>query len=584
LAKLFERAACPMDMDENEAVRILSDKVKSGTMDRGSLEKEKRIIARKHKMPSLPSNIYLMSSIESDDIEALKKQFKTKPMRSASGVSVIAVMTEPRFCPHGKCIFCPGGPKSALGDVPMSYTGKEPASMRGARLGYDAYSQVFTRLEQYVAAGHIPQKVELIIMGGTLPSYEEKYQDDFVNGCFMAMNDFSAIFAHSGRIDHALFNSYFELPGRLDDDKRFERVKEKIANEKRKNNDTLLISHQRNETAFVRCVGLTIETRPDFAYEEHAMKMLSLGATRVELGVQSVYDNVLEQTGRSHGTYENIRSTQILKDCGFKVNYHLMPGLPGVSYEDDLEGLKEIFANADYRPDMIKIYPTGVFPGTVLHDYYRMGVYKPLRTDDAVELLSEFKPHVPEYCRIMRIQRDIPSNMLVDGVLNTNLRQMVHARMKEKGVSCRCIRCREAGLRQLNDEGYELPVSVNEGMIIVREYDASNGKEFFISMEHDDVLLGFVRLRKIGSQIHPVIRHDDAIVRELHVYGQSEPIGIKGIDVQHRGIGRMLMQRAEELAEGMGCKGMLVISGVGVREYYRSLGYHLDAPYMRKDL
>ncbi|MFT4309772.1 MAG: tRNA uridine(34) 5-carboxymethylaminomethyl modification radical SAM/GNAT enzyme Elp3 [Candidatus Woesearchaeota archaeon] len=570
-------------MADNDHIGMITSKMVSGEVDRHTLEKEKRRIARLYKTPTLPSNITLMSSIKSDDIISIKEGFRTKPMRSASGVSVIAVMTEPRYCPHGKCIYCPGGPKSVLGDVPMAYTGREPASMRGSRLGYDSYLQVFTRLEQYVAAGHNPQKIELIIMGGTLPSYEESYQDNFVNGCFKAMNDFGKMFAPNGVLNHDYFNEFFELPGSLDDDARFMRIIDKLAKLRDYNSDILRVSHEKNETAYVRCIGMTIETRPDFAYEEHALKMLSLGATRVEVGVQSVYDHILEYTGRSHGTYENIKSTKILKDGGFKINYHLMPGLPGVSYDDDLKGLIEVFNNPDYRPDMIKIYPTGVFPGTVLHDYYMMGAYKPLRTDDAIRLLSEFKPHVPEYCRIMRIQRDIPSNMLVDGVLSTNLRQLVHDEMQRKGVKCRCIRCREAGLKRIDKNDMGVPI-VSNNNIKVMEYDASCGKEFFISMEYDDMILGFVRLRFLQEPFHPAIRKGDAMIRELHVYGVSEPIGIIGSNVQHRGIGRMLMLRAEEIAKNNGYTGILVISGVGVRQYYKSLGYRFDNPYMRKEL
>ena len=539
--------------------------------------KEKLRIAKEHGLSSTPTNIDVFLSARDDERSAMRG-LRTKPMRNLSGVSVVAIMTEPRLCPHGTCIYCPGGPKSVMGDVPMAYTGREPASMRGERCGYDAYLQVFTRLEQYVSAGHVPQKVELIIMGGTLPSYEVSYQEGFVRDALGAMNDFSSLFFSSG-IDYDAFKDFFELPARLDDDERAERIHERIRTLKSKNTDDLLLAQGRNESAQVRCVGMTMETRADFSMHVEANRMLEQGATRVELGVQSVSDEVLEYTGRSHSAQDNKDATRVLKDLGFKVNYHMMPGLPGVSYDEDVEGLRTLFSDPQYRPDMLKIYPTGVFPGTVLYDYYKLGHYKPLRIDDAVPMLATFLPEVPVYVRVMRVQRDIPSHMFADGVLRTNLRQYVEDEMRARKVWPREIRSREIGLNQHRLKGEP------DERIMMLEYEASGGREFFISYEDvaNDVLLGFVRLRFPSEPLRPEVTSASAFVRELHVYGDAELFGRLGRD-QHRGIGKRLMARAESLCREHDRDRILVISGIGVRGYYAKLGYTRMGPYMGKDL
>jgi elongator complex protein 3 len=541
--------------------------------------KEKLRIAKAHGLPSTPTNIDVFLSARSDVERRALKPLRTKPMRNLSGVSVVAIMTEPRLCPHGKCIYCPGGPKSVMGDVPMAYTGHEPASMRGARCDYDAYLQVFTRLEQYVSSGHVPQKIELIIMGGTLPSYELSYQEAFVRDALCAMNDFSTLFFTGSPIEYDAFKEFFELPARLDDAVRSERIHERIREVKADNDDDLARAQQRNESAAVRCVGMTMETRADFSMFDEANRMLEQGATRVELGVQSVSDEVLEYTGRSHAAQDNKDATRTLKDLGFKVNYHMMPGLPQVTLDEDLAGLRMLFADPQYRPDMLKIYPTGVFPGTVLHDYYMLGHYKPLRIDDAVPLLATFLPEVPAYVRVMRVQRDIPSHMFADGVLRTNLRQYVEDEMRARHVWPREIRYREIGLN-----AHRLRSEPDERMLMIA-YEASGGREFFISYEDcaNDVLLGFVRVRFPSESLREEVTDRTAFVRELHVYGDAELFDRIGRD-QHRGIGKRLMAKAEELCVEHGKHRVLVISGIGVRGYYVKLGYTRMGPYMGKDL
>jgi len=329
---------------------------------------------------------------------------------------------------------------------------------------------------------------------------------------------------------------------------------------------------KKNEKAKYRIVGLTLETRPDYAKLEHANEMLRLGCTRVELGVQSVYEKALEKIERGHTVKDSIESTRVLKDLGFKINYHVMPGLPGVSYKKDLAGMKEYFSNPDFRPDMMKIYPCMVLKGTRLYDEWKKGKFTPLTTAKAAALITEVKKYVPEYLRIMRVQRDIPTFMTETGVDKTNLRQYIEKEMKEKGVKCRCIRCREIGRSSEKIEGY---------FIKVISYDASNGKEFFISAEKNDKIIGFCRLRFPSQLLRKEITKDSALIRELHVYGESTSIGVKG-KVQHAGVGKKLLAEAERISKSEGKNKVVVISGIGARDYYRKLGYKKEKVYMVK--
>jgi len=541
--------------------------------------KEKLRIAKAHGLPSTPTNIDVFLSARSDVERRALKPLRTKPMRNLSGVSVVAIMTEPRLCPHGKCIYCPGGPKSVMGDVPMAYTGHEPASMRGARCDYDAYLQVFTRLEQYVSSGHVPQKIELIIMGGTLPSYELSYQEAFVRDALCAMNDFSTLFFTGSPIEYDAFKEFFFWGGGIDTQHTMAGgTVDEIRHEVRRTAEILM---KDGGFVFNHIHNLLPGIPPEnvVAMFDEANRMLEQGATRVELGVQSVSDEVLEYTGRSHSAQDNKDATRTLKDLGFKVNYHMMPGLPQVTLDEDLAGLRMLFADPQYRPDMLKIYPTGVFPGTVLHDYYMLGHYKPLRIDDAVPLLATFLPEVPAYVRVMRVQRDIPSHMFADGVLRTNLRQYVEDEMRARHVWPREIRYREIGLN-----AHRLRSEPDERMLMIA-YEASGGREFFISYEDcaNDVLLGFVRVRFPSESLREEVTDRTAFVRELHVYGDAELFDRIGRD-QHRGIGKRLMAKAEELCVEHGKHRVLVISGIGVRGYYVKLGYTRMGPYMGKDL
>jgi len=548
--------------------------IKKEKPNKRKLNNKKIELCAKHKIKTIPTDIEVLCNAKKEDLEFLKKYLITKPTRTISGVAVIAVMSAPFPCPHGKCVFCPGGLKSPFGDVPQSYTGNEPSTMRGIRNEYDAYRIVFNRLEQYIVLGQNPEKADVIVMGGTFLSFDKKYKEDFVINIFKAMNDFSKEFYKDRKLNIKRFRNFFELPGKVSDKKREEKIKKKVLKLKKANIKSLEEEKKINETAEIRCIGLTIETKPDWGLLKHGNEMLDFGCTRVELGIQTTYDNVLKATHRGHDLKDSINSIRTLKDLGFKINFHMMPGLPEVSKKKDIESLKRIFEDPDYKPDMLKIYPTLVMPGTPLFQQYKKGKYNPITTAQASDIIVEAKKHIPKYCRIMRIQRDIPTKVTKAGVDRTNLRQYVEKLQKEKGVVCNCIRCREIKGKTIK----------GKPKLEVLEYEASKGKEFFISFVDDnDKLLGFCRLRFVSQSLRKEITKNSAIIRELHVYGTALGLAEKG-DVQHKGLGKQLVKKAEEIAKKNRKNKILVISGVGVKEYYRKLGYKDEGVYVSKRL
>ncbi len=543
--------------------------LKSKNIPKEDMTRFKIELCRQFKIKKIPSDIQILMHAKKEDLKDLK--LVTKPTRTISGVATVALMTKPFACPHGKCTFCPGGPQSYYGDVPQSYTGKEPSTMRGIRNDYDSYLETFNRLEQYIAAGHVPEKVEIIVQGGTFLSMPLDYQNEFITFAFKAMNDFSQLFFPKNDFDFENFKEFFELPTDIRTEERTLRLKTKMY-ELRGASD-LEKEKQRNQTAKIRCVGLTIETKPDWGKLEEANRMLDFGCTRVELGIQSVYDKQLKITNRGHDVKDTIESIKILKDLGFKINAHYMLGLPELNYEQDLDGMKQLFSDPDFKPDMLKIYPCMVAPGTPLYEQYKKGTFIPLSTENAAKMLAEFKPFIPTYCRVQRVQRDVPTKQWAAGVGMTNFRQHVFEKYKP---NCRCIRCREPMKKQVDLENVQM---------LIQEYDASKGKEFFISIENveQDIILGFCRLRFPSQCLRQEITQTSALIRELHVYGTATAIGQEG-NVQHKGFGKKLLEKAKQIAKENNKNKMVIISGVGVREYYAKLGYKLEGPYMVKNL
>ncbi|MEM4262465.1 MAG: tRNA uridine(34) 5-carboxymethylaminomethyl modification radical SAM/GNAT enzyme Elp3 [Thermoplasmata archaeon] len=510
-----------MTFTEDVVEAILSGKVS----DRDALQRLKAELCGKYSLSRTPSNAEILAQVPEEVRERIEPMLRLKPVRSLSGVSVVAVMASPAACPHGRCIYCPGGPEKGTA---QSYTGYEPAARRAAANEFDPYRQVRNRLDQLRAVGHPIDKIDMIIMGGTFPARDKEYQRDFVKRCFDALNG-----VESG---------------------------------------TLAEAHLLNETAGSRCIGLTIETRPDQFSDQQIDFLMGLGMTRVELGVQTTKEHILSGLERGHSVGDSVAATERAKKHGIKVCYHVMPGLPGSDIDTDIEVFREIFEDERFRPDMLKIYPTLVIEGTKLYEMWKKGEYTPPDTEYIVDLLVAVKRFVPEWVRIQRIQRDIPVPQIAAGAIKSHARQIASERLRELGLRCRCIRCREIGRMP------GLP-PIEETRTKEIEYEASNGVEKFIEIEHpeSDALIGFARLR---------IDTDGEIktfLRELRVYGQQVPIDDRLPDaMQHKGLGRTLLEECERISRDSGSRELRVTSGVGVRDYYRKFGYEFDGRYMSR--
>jgi elongator complex protein 3 len=456
-----------------------------------------------------------------------------KSTRTISGITPVALMTQPMSCP-GRCVYCP-----TFSATPQSYTPDSPAVIRARAYEYDAAKQVVSRLKTLSDMGHLTEKVELIIMGGTFPSAPLEYQYRFIKEAFDALNGVpSASLAEAKLI---------------------------------------------NQTAQNRCTGLCIETRPDFCSQDDINRMLEFGCTRVELGVQMLSDTVYQTVKRGHSVEDVAAASARLRDNAIKVHYHWMPGLPGSSPEEDLRLSALIFEDERFRPDGIKIYPTMVVEGTELEQWFKEGRYQPYDYDTMMDLIARIKALVPKYVRISRVLRDIPAKYIVGG-LRDSMRDPMRQRMRQMGLQCRCIRCREYGFRSRDKQ------AIGEPVLTRLDYTASQGKEVFLSFEDQfETLFGLIRLR---VQDHPVVNLREAVrsscglIRELHVFGPEMALSQR-VDsaAQHRGFGRALLKEAERLAEAeFGRRYMAILSGVGAREYYRGEGYTLEGDYMVKRL
>jgi len=460
-----------------------------------------------------------------------KKGEIRKPSKTLAGVTPIAVMVKPRRCNHGTCVYCPKL------SVPQSYTPKSPPVLRGERVNYDPYKQVNARLKAFNLMNHPTSKIELIIMGGTFLEYPKEYQYKFIKGCYDAMNE--------------------------------------------EESDNLEEAKKKNEKTKHRCVALCIETRPDVCGKKEIRRMLEFGATRVELGVQIPSNEIYEKTNRGHNVKDVINATKMLKDSGFKVGYHIMPGLPGSNKEKDLEMIKKIFSNQNYRPDQLKIYPCQVIEGSELEKSYNEGKYRPYNKKEVEELLIKAIREIPSYCRVMRIMRQIAPSNLVAGITRIDLRRDVEKKLKENDEKIEEIRFREIGFNLMENKKEDIDTNLELKKI---EYSANNGEEIFLQfVNKDNILFGLLRLRFPDKPFLDVLKNS-AIVRELHVYGKAADVGEKGIGIQHSGLGKKMMKEAEKIAKKKNKGKIAVVSGVGVREYYENIGYKLDNSYMLKKI
>jgi elongator complex protein 3 len=540
---------------ENACRFIINEIMEGNVKSKKELEKLKLKACKDFKLMEFMSNSLLLENATPSERAKISPLIRKKPTRTISGVAVVAVMCKPHKCPHGRCNYCP---ESDI--APPSYTGEEPAALRARMFDFDPYRQAYNRLLQLESIGHPIDKVELIVMGGTFPSYFTCYQEWFVTRCIEAMNNY-------GLTDEDT-KIYIRNGGILTVPNKFNYL------------DDIQTA---NEISSVRCVGMTFETRPDYAKIPDVDRMLKLGVTRVELGVQTIYNFIYKRIERGHRVSDVIESTRILRDSGLKVAMHLMPGLFS-DPERDMRIFHRIFKDDNFKPDMLKIYPCLVTKGSEFYDLWKKGDYIPYTTEEAVDLIVNIKKMLPKWVRTMRIQRDIPSQLIEAGVKKSNLGELVYNKLAEENVKCQCIRCREVG-----HQGVGVNPVFGDIKLMKEEYSAGMGREIFLSHEDplNDILIGFLRLRIPSSIAHrKEVDEKTAIVRELHVYGQMAELGQKKDEIwQHMGYGKDLLAEAEKLAlETYDKNKLLIISGVGARNYYRKFGYEREGPYMSKIL
>jgi elongator complex protein 3 len=524
-------------MDEETAFREMISHILTLQPGDDAIVGVKIDICRKYRLHAVPKNSAILAFAQPADREILRKILLVKPTRTLSGVAPVAVMTSPAPCPHGKCLPCPGGPDHPY-KSPQSYTGEEPAALRAREHSYDPFAQVHARLEQFELLGHRVDKVELIVMGGTMTARAPEYQEQFVSSCIEAMN------TYPGGTAAAMPQSVAAL-------------------------------QSDNETSGIRCVAITFETRPDWCRREHVDRMLSLGVTKVELGAQHTDDRILTYNRRGCSLADTVDANTLLRDAGMKVGFHMMPNLPGSTIDLDKKMFETLFSDPRFMPDFLKIYPTLVTPGSEIEEHWKRGDYHPYNEEDMIDLVAYAKSLIPEYTRLQRIQRDIPAKLIVAGSRHSNFRQLAQNRLKATGRRCRCIRCREIG---------RLP-SLAESEIRVLKYESCGGQEHFISVVSDDSIIGFARLR-FPSRVYCAELENAAVLRELHVYGSLVPVGkdAESEEWQHRNFGKVLLARAEEIAIDAGFTCLAVMSGIGVRPYYRRQGYERRGTYMIRDL
>lgn len=516
--------------------------------------KNLRQVFSAHKMtPTSKANLIVAykNLIKKGTLKANKKFARLlvkRAVRTMSGVSVITVLSKPFVCP-GKCVYCPTEP-----NMPKSYLSNEPAAARAKMNLFDPIRQVNMRIQALLNNGHQVDKLELLVLGGTWSVYPEKYQTEFIRDLFYAANTFRS--TSSGQVD-----------------------------QKRKRQPLSLEEEQKiNEDAKYKIIGLTLETRPDYINPTEIKRMRKLGTTRVQLGVQHTDNKILDLIVRGHHIEQSIQATKMLKETGFKVDHHYMPDLPGSTPAKDLAMMKYVYSSEDLQPDQIKIYPCIVNEYAELYKWYKDGKYKPFSSQELINLLLEIKKITPPWIRINRLIRDIPEESIIAGNKITNLRQYLQAELKKQDRSCRCLRCRE-----IRSDGQ----ANDQAVLVSRKYRASGGDEIFLSFESPDKnkVYSFLRLRFNDNKQENIFDElkNASLVRELHVYGKMIPTYNETSDdeisqAQHMGMGKKLMTEAEKITKNRGLDKVAVISGIGVRNYYKKLGYRLEGTYMTKKL
>lgn len=477
---------------------------------------------------------------ENPDAEMALRKIRTK---SNSGVAVVSLLTKPFACP-GRCTYCPTDVS-----MPKSYLAKEPAAARALANDFDPYLQITSRLKALELNGHPVDKIEMIVIGGTWSFYHPIYQEEFLIGCYRACNDYGTT-----------------------NDSRTEVYDDRLT--------YLLTLQDRNETALSRIIGLSIETRPDYITDFEIERLRTFGVTKVEIGVQHLDDDVLRLTKRDMKIERVKVASELLRNAGFKMVYHMMPNLPGSTIARDISMFGELFSGEDFQPDMLKIYPCMVLDNSELYETWKEGKFTPYTDPELIEVLRGAKQFVPPYVRILRVIRDIPATYIKAGSHVSNLRQAMDEDMKQNGWQCRCIRCREIREGEVNPNDFTLSCIT---------YRTRSGEEQFLSYENiaSRKLASFTRLRlpdNLGEHaVLPVLR-GAALIRELHTYGRHTKVGSDSGQSQHVGFGTRLLREAERIAKERGYSKLAIISGIGVREYYRKRGYTLEETYMVKHL
>ncbi len=559
-----------LNLQDHQALarQIVIKAIDASFLSREEFQKLRNSLIKRHG-GTIFSNLYFVKAYE----DLVKEQkirpnatflelIKKRSIRTMSGVVPLTVMTKAFPCP-GRCIYCPTDVR-----MPKSYLPSQPAAQRGFRQRFNPYTQVFVRMKALQMEGHEVSKVDLRIIGGTWDSYPKKYQTWFVKRCLEAMNEFPQKMAHP-------LSQGFMRRSRLKSPYGIDTVNTLIIRSESKKTERFEEVIKKNEKALVRCIGINIETRPDFISEKEIGKLRKLGVTKVEIGVQTTFDEVQAITKRGHDLEAVRRATRLLKDAGFKVSYHMMPNLPGSNPKMDKQMIKELFFNEAYQPDYLKIYPGVVVPRTELSMLYQQGKFAPYDDATLAEILIDNLKSIPEYCRVDRLARDIPSTEIEAGLKTTNIRQLLEEKLKKQGVKIKEIRFRE-----IMNLAFK---SANVSMI-ERSYSASGGTEYFFSYEDrvQDKLIALLRLRFPGRTFLKELV-GCALIRDLHVYGSQIPVGEKGRErKQHVGWGSELLAQAEKMALKAGYKKIAVIAGIGTREYYAKKGYRLEETYMVK--
>ena len=564
-----------LDLQENQQLaRIIIEKAaKKHFKDRHEFEKFRNGLTKENK-GKIFHNLFFIKAY--NDLVAEGKIEKNtellgliqkRSVRTMSGVAPLTVLMKPFPCP-GRCVYCPTDVR-----MPKSYLPSQPAAQRAFRQRFNPYTQVFVRLKALHITGHEISKVELRVLGGTWSAYTKRYQIWFLKKCLQAMNEFY-LQTSQGKTDRMEDITKEEVVNSAYGSDKVNTVILRQLNKKNLSWEQIV---KENETAEVRCIGINIETRPDFIDEAEVRRLRYLGVTKVELGVQTTDDKVQEITKRGHDLEAVRKATALLKDAGFKISYHMMPNLPGSTVALDKKMVGDLFVDERYQPDYLKIYPCVVVPKSILAMIYRKGLFKPYSEKVLEEVLLAEIQSVPEWCRIDRVARDIPATDVEAGFKASNIRQILEERLRKLGTPCRDIRAREIQNTVVEAKNIEL---------VTRKYSASGGQEFFISYEEvkQDKLIALLRLRFPKKTFIEELK-GAALIREVHVYGKQIAIGQKSKgEKQHVGWGTRLMEEAERLARAAGYKKMAVIAGIGTREYYAKKGYRLEGSYMVKAL